>query len=201
MDFRVIDITKDLITTPVYPGDPEPRLAVFSSISSGAGCNISVLQTALHCGTHVDAPLHFIKDGDTINKYDPSLFIGECKVIEVPPGRIDGEYVDIHFPKAYKRVLIKSGGKAYFDRTGAEEAAYLGIKLIGTDANSVGTAGDQVGPHRAFLEEKIALLENLDLENVKPGNYFLIAPPIRINGVEAAPARALLLDGYVFWSN
>lgn len=200
MEFNVIDITRDLVTTPVYPGDPEPRLAAFSSIPAGDVCNIAVLTTALHCGTHVDAPLHFIASGDPINAYDPGIFVGECKVVEVPPGRITGEYVDRHFPKGYSRVLLKSGGKAYFDKTGAEEAAYFGIKLIGTDANSVGCAEDQVGPHQAFLRENVALLENLDLSRVKPGNYFLIAPPVKIAGVEAAPARALLLEGYIFWS-
>lgn len=201
MSFNVIDITKDLVTTPVYPGDPEPSLKVFSSIAKGDECNMALLQTALHCGTHVDAPLHFIRNGAQINAYDPSVFIGECKVIEVPPGRITGEYVDIHFPKGYKRVLIKCNGKSYFDKTGAEEVAYLGIKLIGTDSNSIGTAGDQTEPHKAFLGENVAILENLDLSRVKPGNYFLIAPPVKISGVEAAPARALLLDGYVFWTN
>lgn len=201
MAFRVIDITKDLITTPVYPGDPEPKLKVFSSMKHGDMCNMALLQTALHCGTHVDAPLHFLRDGDPINCYDPSVFIGECKVIEVEPGRITGEYVDRHFPKSFSRVLIKCSGEAYFDKTGAEEVSYLGIRLIGTNGNSIGTAGNQTDPHKAFLGDGVAILENLDLSDVEPGNYFLIAPPIKISGVEAAPARALLLDGYVFWTN
>lgn len=201
MEFRIIDISKDLISSPVYPGDPEPRLSVFSAIANGDACNMARLETTLHCGTHADSPLHFISGGDTINGLDPSLFVGECRVIELPPGRITGDMVDRYFPRYCKRVLIKSGGGAYFDRTGAEEAAYLGVRLIGTDAMSVGCAEDQTGPHRAFGSEGVAVLENLELTEVSPGNYFLIAPPIKIAGVEAAPARALLLDGYVFWSN
>ncbi len=201
MDFRIIDITKDLITTPVYPGDPEPELSVFSAIAGGDACNMARLTTTLHCGTHADAPLHFISGGAPINAAAPDRFIGECEVIEVPPGRITGETVDRLFPRRPKRLLLKSNGLAYFEKTGAEEAAYYGYQLIGTDANSIGGAEDQTGPHRAILGENIAVLENLDLSQVKPGKYFLIAAPVKIRGVEAAPVRALLIDGHIFWSN
>lgn len=201
MDFRIIDITKDLVKTPPYPGDPVPELSVFSSVANGDSCNMARLTSTLHCGTHADAPLHFIPGGKTINAVPVDRFIGECRVIEVDTERITGDYVDKHFPKGCKRILIKSGGKAYFDKTGAEELAYYGYILVGTDSMSVGSAADQVGPHKAILGENIAVLENLNLSDVKPGKYFLIAPPIKISGVEAAPVRALLLDGYVFWSN
>lgn len=201
MDFRIIDITKDLVKTPPYPGDPVPELSVFSSFANGDSCNMARLTSTLHCGTHADAPLHFIPGGKTINAVPVDRFIGECRVIEVDTERITGDYVDKHFPKGCKRILIKSGGKAYFDKTGAEELAYYGYILVGTDSMSVGSAADQVGPHKAILGENIAVLENLNLTDVKPGKYFLIAPPVKISGVEAAPVRALLLDGYVFWSN
>lgn len=201
MEFKIIDITKDLIKTEPYPGDPAPELSVFSAIANGDGCNMARLTTTLHCGTHADAPLHFIPGGDTINSVPPEKFIGECRVIEVDTDRITGEYVDKYFPKGEKRILIKSGGRVFFDKTGAEEAAYYGYSLIGVDSMSVGCAEDQQGPHRALLGEGVAVLENLDLTNVKPGKYFLVALPVKISGVEGAPVRAVLLDGYVFWSN
>lgn len=201
MEFKIIDITKDLIKTEPYPGDPEPCLSVFSSFQNGDGCNMASLTTTLHCGTHADAPLHFIAGGDTINSVPLEKFIGECRVIEVDEERITGAYVDKYFPKGEKRILIKSGGKVFFDKTGAEEAAYYGYSLIGVDSMSVGCAEDQQGPHRALLSEGVAVLENLDLSKVSPGKYFLAALPVKISGVEAAPVRAVLLDGYVFWSN
>ncbi len=201
MEYKIIDISKDLITSALYPGDPAPELSVFSAFGAGDSCNMARLVTTLHCGTHADAPLHFIPDGKTINQVSLEKFIGECTVIEVDGGRITGDYVDKHFPKREKRVLIKSSGKAYFDKTGAEEIAYYGYELIGTDAMSVGSAEDQTGPHRALLSEGVAVLENLDLSRVSSGKYFLIAQPVKITGVEAAPVRAVLLDGYVFWSN
>ena len=201
MDFKIIDISKDLMTSEPYPGDPKPKLSVFSSFAAGDGCNMARLTTTLHSGTHADAPLHFIPDGKQINSVELSAFVGECRVIEVDTDRITGEYVDKHFPKGTKRILIKSSGKAYFDKTGAEEAAYFGYSLIGTDGMSVGNAADQQGPHRALLSEGVAVLENLDLSEVKPGKYFLVAAPVKISGVEASPVRAILFDGYVFWSN
>ena len=67
MDFRIIDITKDLVTTTPYPGDPAPELTVFSAIANGDACNMARLTTTLHAGTHADAPLHFLQGGAAIN--------------------------------------------------------------------------------------------------------------------------------------
>ena len=82
----------------------------------------------------------------------------------------------------------------------AQELAERNLKLIGTDALSVGCKGNQVGPHRAFLGGGVAVLEGLDLSAVYPGNYFVFAPPVCYNGLEGAPARAVLIEDYVFWS-
>lgn len=197
---QIIDISRDITHCELYPGDPEIRLEVVSTLAGGDSCNLSAIYTGLHNGTHADAPLHFIECGDSIEKADLSVFIGECQVIEVPEGPITGEYVNEKFPAGAERLLIKSQGKAWFMESAAEEVAFSGVKLIGTDALSVGTHGAQTGPHVAFLRENVAVLENLDLENVKPGKYFLLAQPIKIGGAEAAPVRAVLLADYVFWS-
>lgn len=66
---------------------------------------------------------------------------------------------------------------------------------------SVGSPEDQTEPHKALLGENVAILESLNLDSVKPGRYFLIAPPVKIAGVDAAPVRAVLISGYMFWSN
>ena len=199
MSLKLIDISKELSSAEVYPGDPPPRLGIFSSIAEGDACNMALLTTVLHAGTHADAPLHFIPHGMDMASVPLEPFIGECTVLEVNETVITGSYVNAHFPQA-ERLLLKSGGKAYFDRTGAEEAAYMGIKLIGTDSNSVGCPADQTGPHRALLGENVAILENLDLSAVAPGKYFLLAQPVKIAGVDGAPVRAVLMDGYLFWS-
>lgn len=201
MDIKIIDISRDWITEAPYPGDPAVNLSVLSAVARGDSCNMAQLTTTLHNGTHADAPLHFFPTGKNINQLPLENFIGECAVIEVPEGRITGDYVNRYFPRNEKRLLIKGNGKAFFDKTGAEEAAFLGLSLIGTDGISIGEAGtDETGPHKAFMSEEVAILERLDLSRATPGRYLLIAQPIKMQGVEAAPVRACLLDGYIFWS-
>ena len=196
---NIIDISRDIITAEVYPGDPEPRVQSFQKIEKGDECNLNALYMCLHNGTHIDAPNHFIEDGATVETLELERFIGECTVIEVPEGAIHGAFIDRYIPTDCERLIIKGNGKAYFSDSGAFALASLGLKLVGTDANSVGTQGAQVAPHRAFLGNDIPLLEGLNLEDVVPGKYFLIAPPLKIGGVEATPTRALLISDYLFW--
>ncbi len=197
---KIIDISRDIITTAVYPGDPEPRTQRFLKMEEGDDCNLTALYLGLHNATHIDAPNHFIDGGATVETLETERFIGECTVIEVTEGPIHGEFVDRYIPADCERLIIKSGGKAYFSDSGAFAAAELGLKLVGTDALSVGTSGAQTGPHRAFLGNGIPLLEGLNLDDVVPGKYFLFAPPLKISGVEAAPTRAVLIADYLFWS-
>ncbi|MBQ7957466.1 MAG: cyclase family protein [Clostridia bacterium] len=198
---EIIDITKGIFSADIYPGDPEPSKQNFQSIGNGDGCNLNGFFACCHTGTHADAPLHFIDGGKSIDKMSMVPFIGPCKVIDVPEGPITGEYVENNFPKGCRRLLIKSEGKAYFLDHGAQEAANRGYLLIGTDALSVGTSGNQIAPHKAFLSREIALLEGLDLTDVKTGNYFLMAQPIKLEGLEGAPVRALLIKGDFNWNS
>lgn len=201
MSFKVIDISKDLTADAPSSFYPPPQLGIYSSAAAGSGFNAAMLSTVLHCGSFALAPLYCFEKGKTINSIPLELFAGECRVIEIKTERITGEYVDRHFPKGEKRLLLKSSGRAYFDRTGAEEAAFYGYKLIGTDSVSVAGGCEHPDIYKTLLGEGLAVLENLDLSAVTPGKYFLSAFPIKIAGVEAAPVRAVLFDGYVFWSN
>lgn len=188
----IIDISRDITTCPVYPGDPGCEVTSVQSLKDGDGCNLSRIDTGLHNGTHADAPLHFIDGGASIDNVPAEYFIGECVVCETAGGAID-ETRAKELPVAV-RLLVKSGGKAYFTRDGAACLAGKGVKLIGTDSNSVGIHGDQVAPHRAFLSADVAVIENLELSEVSPGRYFLSALPVKIGGAEAAPVRAVLID-------
>jgi len=197
---NIIDISRDILDCEIYPGDPEPRVDIIRRIADGSECNLAALYTGLHCGTHVDAPLHFIDKGMPIDMLPLDAFIGECTVISVPSGPLTGEYVDKYFPRSKERILIKGRGRAYFHESAATELSLAGVKLVGTDSLSVGTKGQQTAVHKAFLREAVALLEGLNLEEVEDGDYFLIAPPLKIGGVEASPVRALLISDYIFWS-
>lgn len=197
---KIIDISKKFFSCDIYPGDPEPEYEVLSSISEGSACNLTRIHACVHTGTHVDAPAHFIEKGETVEKLPLDPFIGPCTVIEVKGGVITGEHVDKYFPKSCERLLIKGNGRAFFMDSSAQELAERGLILIGTDSLSVGCKDNQIAPHRAFLQNNVAVLEGLDLSEVKPGNYFLFAPPVNLDGLEAAPARAVLIDDYIFWS-
>lgn len=197
---KIIDISRDILTTPVYPGDPEPKIHRFEEMKKGADCNLTALCMCLHNATHIDAPNHFVENGGTTETLELERFVGDCTVIEAPAGPIYGDFIDNNVPEGCERVIIKGRGKAYFSENGAFALASLGVKLVGTDSNSVGTQGAQTGPHRAFLGADIPLLEGLNLEDVAPGNYFLVAPPLKIGSVEAAPTRAILISDYLFWS-
>ena len=191
---KIIDISKDIFKSEVYPGDPVPTAQRIEKMEDGAECNLTAMSLCLHNGTHIDAPRHFIEGGITAESLELSRFIGECHVVEAPEGAIDKSFVESNLPEDCKRLLIKGNGKAYFAQSGAETAAEAGLLLVGTDSNSVGTHGAQVAPHRALLGADIPLLEGLDLSQVSPGKYFLVALPLKFGSVEATPTRAILIS-------
>lgn len=197
---KIIDISRKFFSCDVYPGDPGPKAERLACIGEGGDCNITAVHASAHTGTHADAPLHFLSGGAAIDSMELDAFIGPCTVLQVPGGVITGEYVDKHFPKKCKRLLIKGGGRAFFMDSSAEELSGRGLMLIGTDSLSVGCAGNETAPHKAFMQGGTAILEGLDLSEVKPGEYFLFAPPVLYDGLEAAPVRAVLISDYIFWS-
>ncbi len=198
---EIIDISRDILKTPVYPGDPEGYLDPIESIREGGHCNLSAFYTCLHAATHIDAPLHFIESGAPIDALPLNLFIGECVVIETPPGPITGDYAEKYFPwKTCERLLIKGNGLSYLMESSAYYVCDSGVKLIGTDSASIGTHGTNMSIHKALLGSGTAILEGLDLSHVAPGRYFLLAQPLKLSGVEAAPCRALLIADHLFWT-
>ncbi|MCR5040491.1 MAG: cyclase family protein [Clostridia bacterium] len=196
---QIIDISRELLGASVYPGDPGPEVRPFSKISEGALSNISVITACAHNATHVDAPLHFFESGDKLISMPLDAFIGPCDVVTFPEGEIFGAKIDDVFPYGCERLLVRGGGKAFFTADGAHALAARGVRLVGTDSQSIGDSSDQQGPHKAFLSHDIPILEGLDLSKVRDGRYFLMAQPLKIDKVEASPVRALLISGPLFW--
>ncbi|MEG0978414.1 MAG: cyclase family protein [Oscillospiraceae bacterium] len=196
---NIIDISTDLLTAQVFDGDPAPKIQRLSRMDCGDEFELSALYSSLHTATHIDAPLHFIEDGDSVDKLDMGCFVGACTVIELPKGMIAGVTIEQLFPRSCERLLIKSGGNAHFMAGAVEDACNLGLKLIGTDGLSIGKGEEDSAVHRAFLNNAVPILEGLDLSQVKAGKYFLIALPVKICGAEASFCRAVLIDDHIFW--
>ena len=122
-------------------------------------------------------------------------------MLEVSPGIITGSVVEEYCPRRAERILLKSGGRAFIHRSAADAMAYFGYKLVGTDGLDVEPPqSENYETHKALLGQNIAVLEGLDLSDVANGEYFLIAPPLKIESAEASPVRAMLITDYVFWS-
>lgn len=195
---KYFDISSDLLSAPTYPGDPEPKITKIQQIEDGNECNLSALFACLHAGTHADAQSHFIEDGKTIDEMPLEPYIGKCLVVDFGPGPITGEDIERFVPLGTERLLIKSGGKAFLMQHAVGELAFRGIKLIGTDAQSISDENETRRTHCDILSSDIAILEGLNLERIFPGNYFLIAPPVKIAGADGAPVRAILLSKSIF---
>ena len=196
---EIIDISKGILKTDVYPGDPEPSFR-FVRHSRGDGYNLGFLSAGMHAGTHVDAPLHFFDDGASVDSLDLNAFVGPCTVIETPPGLLTGADVDRLFPRICERVLIKGNGKTLLHPSAASEISYRGCLLLGIDAPTIEAPDSAGATHRFLLGENVAILENLNLSEVREGDYFLLSQPVIVEGAEAAPCRALLIKGHIFWS-
>lgn len=193
-----IDISKNMLEADVYPGDPAPVAEKLSRMELGDECNLTAMYACLHNGTHCDAPLHFIEDGVSIKDLDISVFMGPCTVIE-GGSVITGEIIDKYLTKDCERVLFKTQG-GFIHESAAAELAIRGVKLVGIDSCSIDPQGDfEPFSHRAILGAGIAVLEGLNLSEVQPGEYFLIAPPVNTGDLEAAPVRAVLVSDYIFW--
>lgn len=187
---QILDITREMISAPVYPGDPAPTLIPLSRIAYGDVCNTSSLQLCVHNGTHMDAPLHFIHDGTDTASLDLQQCIGECTVVEWD-GVLHGADVERMIGRLQSRVLFK--GKTEIDESAAFVLSTEHIKLIGVESQSVAIANRTAAVHRQLLGQGLVLLEGLELSHVDAGDYFLFAAPLKIAGCDGSPVRAVLI--------
>jgi arylformamidase len=202
-----VGINSDL---PVWPGDPQVRIESAGSIKKGDTCNLSYLHISAHSGTHIDAPLHFIDEGGSIGSIALERLMGRVQVVEVPPGtqRINAAIIaDLPIQPGTERILFKTensvlwkSGQPFFyaytalDASGADSLIQLGIQLVGIDYLSISIFDEVIPPHLLLLSNGIIILEGCDLSNVQPGLYTLICLPLKVNEIEGAPVRAILIQ-------
>ena len=191
---KIFDISRPYFHTPVYPGDPVPSLSWLSRVEKGEGYNLSSFSGCVHTATHADAPLHVWSEGQTIDKMPLELFYGECFVVSAS-GILTEEWVDqLMMGKKKRRVLIHGNQSSYLSEEAARLLAKRGIFLLGTDASSIGNGKSEYEVHRLLLSQGIAILEGLNLSQVTDGEYLLCAFPIKLDGAEGAPVRAVLVQ-------
>ncbi len=193
---KIYDISTDVLKTPVYPGDSLPSIKVVNSIKNGDEYNLSDIAMCLHTGAHIDAPFHFLQNGKTIEELPLQSFVGSC-VVKTAKSKITAEWVNNNLPLNCERLLIKSGGKEFLTDDAVLELCNKNIKLVGIDSLSVAPEENESSIHCELMKNNISILEGIDLNEIKDGEYFLVAAPIKIGGAEAAPCRAFLIKGII----
>lgn len=191
----IYDISQEVFSCTVFPGDPSPVGKRMLSIEAGEVCNLTELTMCAHNGTHVDAPYHFIDEGKTIDEMPLDAFVGECYVVHHTGDvtREDAENIleEASANGAGQRILV--GGKATVTADAAKAFAKAKIKLIGNESQTVGPENAPKEVHMILLSEEIVLLEGIVLKEVPEGKYLLSAVPLNLGGCDGAPCRAILI--------
>lgn len=190
---KVYDISQEVFSCRVFPGDPRPEKQTPKTIAGGDFYNLTLFSMCAHNGTHVDAPYHFLEDGKTIDALPLDAFVGPCCVVQ-HTGNVDGETAKriLETASGAERILI--AGKATVTREAAHIFADAGLKLLGNESQSVGPEDAPAAVHKILLGAGVVLLEGIVLDGVQPGQYILCAAPLNLGGADGAPCRACLIE-------
>ena len=190
---KIYDISQEVFSCAVYPGDPKPEKQTVYSTGAGDLYNLSFFTMCAHNGTHVDAPFHFLHDGKTVDQIDLSHFVGDCFVAR-HEGDVTAADAENILKKADGAERILIAGNATVTIEAAEVFAAGGIKLLGNEGQTVGPENAPMQVHLILLRREIALLEGIVLQGIPEGQYFLSAAPLNLGGADGAPCRAYLID-------
>jgi arylformamidase len=192
----------------VYPGNPEIEVTLQQAVAKGAGANVSSIRFGSHTGTHADAARHFFDDGQSVDRIPLERLIGPALLLGFPDDlrAIGAADLRNHDLKGRTRILLRTRNSAllsqkefvreytYLAPDGAQYLVDNGVELVGIDYLSIEQfhSGHHMA-HRILLERSVVILEGLDLSAPAPGEYELICLPLRIEGCDGAPARAVLI--------
>jgi arylformamidase len=207
---RIHDISRPIRAgIPVWPGDTPFDFRFVAKIAEGSSVNVGRVEMSVHTGSHVDAPLHFDDAGADAASVPLTSYVGPCVVADVRPS--ERGILPEHLPptldaaaREHGRVLLRSYAQrpAEFDEHMAHATPQLadwlaerGVLLLGVDTDSMDAFESKELPaHRRLNEHGIAILEGVDLSRVEPGRYELVALPLRIEGADGSPVRAVLIE-------
>ena len=206
-----IDVTATLdpATTPVYEGDAPMKFDFLKDMRKGDALTLSAYSLGAHSGTHIDAPMHFVLGGVSIDRVPLEPLIGPARVIDIPDSvqAIDAAELDRHQWRGAQRVIFRTRSSlrgwmssrtfhrdfAYIAPDAAQLLADAGVRLVGIDYISAEQFGAPAPrTHRILLGKGIPIVEGLALEAVSAGEYDAIVLPMKVAGHEGAPARAVL---------
>lgn len=206
---RIIDISGTINDrTTIWPGDDGITLNRIQNIESGDACNLSTLNMGVHTSTHVDAPLHFIAGGVDVASVSLDKFIGFAKVFNLCVTKCikASDLVELDINPG-DIVLFKTGNSSlemtsafnkefiYLDEGAAKLLVDKKIATVGIDYLSVENFHSQnAATHKMLLNNGIGIIEGLRLNAAQEGEYFLSCVPLRIEGAEGSPARAVLVE-------
>lgn len=204
---KLIDISPVISPrTEVWPGDTKFAASRVMSLDGGSSCNVTTITTTVQIGAHADAPLHFRADGADAAGVDLRAYLGPARVVRVPRrGAIGLEDVEVLDLTGVERLLVHTRpdgpaprfreGFAYLEPDAAEHLAASGLRLFGIDTFSVDHPESKtLDSHHALLRGGCLILEGLELTGVTPGDYELIALPLKLAGCDASPVRAVLRE-------
>jgi arylformamidase len=191
-----------------YPGNPEIEISLQQAVAKGAGANVSFIRFGSHTGTHADAARHFFDDGQTVDRIPLERLIGPALLVSFSDDVRAVSAADLrkHDLKGHKRILLRTRNSAllsqkefvrdytYLAPDGAQYLVDSGVELVGIDYLSIEQFhSGHHKTHRTLLERSVVILEGLDLSVPAPGEYELVCLPLRIEGCDGAPARAVLI--------
>lgn len=201
-----VPVSEDL---PIWPGSPAIQMFRQFDMDQGDGANDTTIQFSVHTGTHVDAPLHFLAQGQSVDQLSLEVLMGTTYVADVGDvAAITPEVLAaLPIPVGSTRLLLKTRNSQLwlsphpFERNfvalTAEAAQWVvdqGIRLVGIDYLSVQRFEDGPATHEILLGAEVVIIEGLNLNAVTPGEYELICLPVKLKGIEGAPARVVLRE-------
>lgn len=202
-----IDVSVPVRDGMVYwPDDPPVEIGLSLDMGAGDPANVTKLKMSAHTGTHMDAPRHFLPDGEGIDAAPTDAVMGAARVIGIDdPHAITAEELADHDVRAGERVLFRTRnsnrrwweqgfdpGFIHIEPDAAELLAATGVRTVGVDYLSVGGSDSGAEVHLVLLRAGVWIIEGLDLSSVAPGDYELVCLPVRLARCDGAPARALL---------
>jgi len=195
---------------PVWPSDPPVKLTPAAHLSRDGSHTVRVtaIEMGSHTGTHIDAPHHFVDGGRKLHEIPLDWLVGETTVVQIPgvPSIARGHLEKLDWT-GVQRVLFKTDNSprwvdhgfhkdfVYLEPQAAEFLVERGLRLVGIDYLSIDPFGSQKHPtHFVLLPNNVVVLEGLNLSQVAPGRYHMVALPLNLQNADGAPTRVILMD-------